>query len=85
MWVVPRHNPPRPGGLADPPPPVKATITRKASRAPKEAIITGKAYRPHQGGQDTHHPFQPVPYICSITYYQKPEKTRKRKENERKK
>jgi hypothetical protein len=45
MWVVPWYNPPRLGGLADLPPPFRATITRKASRALKGAIITGKAYK----------------------------------------
>jgi hypothetical protein len=38
------------GSLADLPPPAGATITRKAFRAFKGAIITGKAYRPPSRG-----------------------------------
>jgi hypothetical protein len=82
MWVVPRHNPPWPGGLADLLPPSGETITRKASRAPKGAIITRKAYKlPSRGTEYPPSVMICYPYLLLLTLL----KTRKNKEKKGKK
>jgi hypothetical protein len=83
MWVVPMHNPPRPGAASQTYSPSSgATITRKASRAPKGAIITGKAYRPPiKGGRIPTIRYYPLP-LSVIT---NPTKNQKKQGKERKK
>jgi hypothetical protein len=86
MWVALWHNPPRPGGLADPPPPVRATITRKASRAPKGAIITGKAYKlPTRGSGILTIRYYPLPLSVTTNPTKNQKKQGKERKKERKK